>query len=543
MRRLREVARKFALVLMTLMGGQIIFGAPVFGVTNPTLTVNLTPPRELNLAPGHFSSTSGAVEIVTNNYTGYIVSLGNSDNATDLVNPDGNNLKIPTITLPEGSESITPSGFSHGYGISLNGVDYVPAPDSASSITLGSSSVAGTGNHDFYFGAEVESGTAVGAYTKTFVITAVVNNPQYSITYDANTTDAVSGMPSDVDAEISDGGTATLSEDTPTRSRYNFLGWDEDDSVTSDPTYAPGDTITLEPTQANSYTLYAIWESRGGSSNPSISGGDGTSSDPYIDDDGKYDPSTILGDDGYYSFPNVDGKPEVVVEGGEVVGFAYTDTSGVDLTTDGLDTGVLAFNGSDFKIVLRGSFPWTTSNRAPIVNLSGEVNGATSGFVLNNSAVSQTYTTTSGSQVSSSTAINRFRCFPYENGALNTSLARSIMHVSYPLNTSTKNTLGWTSSDAPLAVTVVVNGKADGDDTHLEIYVYSSYNSLTGTGTLLGVVGRNSTNANYDYTISGLSSSGITVQLGTYELNSGSSTTTLTYEFTVYEFSVEKASL
>lgn len=540
-KKLRRIIIGFVSVFAILLGGQIIFGTPAFGITNPTMTINVTAPQELDLMPEYFDSVSGSVTVNTDNYTGYTVSLVNDDTEAGLVNADDEDLTIPTITLPEGSDSITSEGFSNDYGISLNGTDYVPAPTASHRVLLGSGSRAGTATHNFYFGAKVASTTALGSYSRTFVIAAVINSPQYSITYDANTTGTVSGMPSDVVTEVSVSGTATISSDTPTRSCYTFLGWNEDSSVTSNPTYAPGGTITLEPTQANAITLYAIWQSTDGcGDNPSISGGSGTSDDPYIDEDSEYDPSTIVGDDGHYSFPNVAGAPEVLVENGEVIGFAYTDTSGVALTTEGLDTGVLAFNGSDFKIVLRASFPWTTSNRAPIINLSGEVNGKTSGFVLNNSATSQRYTNTAGTQVSSSTAINRFRCFPYEDGALNTSLARSIMHVSSPLNTAGINTLGWTSSNAPLTETIVITGTASGDDTELDVKVYSSYNAETGTGTLLGVVGRDSANTNYVYTISGLSTSGITVQLGAYELNNGSSITNLTYGFTVYEFDVQK---
>lgn len=41
---------------MTLLGGQIIFGTPVFGVTQATISINLGTLSQLNLLPGHFGS-------------------------------------------------------------------------------------------------------------------------------------------------------------------------------------------------------------------------------------------------------------------------------------------------------------------------------------------------------------------------------------------------------------------------------------------------------------------------------------------------------
>ncbi|MBR0479685.1 InlB B-repeat-containing protein [Candidatus Saccharibacteria bacterium] len=533
MGKLRENIVKSALVLMALLGEQMIFGSPVFGVTDPTITINLTPPPVLDLVAGHFSSVSSSAEITTDNYTGYTVSLKNNNATTDLVNLDDNTLTIPTITLPNDSSSITANDFSHGYGISVDGINYVPAPDSTSSIALGGSSSAGTGTNTFYFGAEVEGGTEAGTYQKTFIIVAVVNNPQFSFTYEENAgTDTVSNMPSDVSAEVSSDGSATLASEIPTRSGYTFLGWDEDDTATT-PTYAKEDTntITLEPTQANAITLYAIWEERSGG-NPSIIEGSGTSSDPYVDTDMEYDSSTIIAEDGHYTFPNVDGEPEVVVENGEVVSFAYTDTGdeGVELTTDGVDTGVLAFNGSDFTIILNASFPWTTNARSPIINLSGIVNNATSGFVLNNSYYSQQYTNPEGTTYTSNAYINRFRCFQYANNSLSNTY--NLIYQSYT-GTTNRYTLGWLESAAPLTATIVVTGTVNGSATNIDVKAYSSYDSSTGTGTLLGKLP-----SSVSYSLSGLASSGITVQLGTYELSG----TTFTYPFTVYEFSVQKSS-
>ena len=244
-----------------LMCCQIIFGTPVFGVTNPSLSISLSPLSTLELNPGNFGSVAQTINITTDNYTGYVANLTNPTNSTDLINTTDSSLTIPTITLPNGSSSITENDFTFGYGISLDGINYFPAPNSTSNnILIGSNNAAGTNSHTITFGAKTTTDTVPGLYQKTFVITAVVNNPQYSITYDTNTTDTVNNMPSNTSTTTSPDGTITLPNTIPTRTNYLFLGWDEDNTVTTDPAYNPGDTITLEPTESNEITLYAIWK-------------------------------------------------------------------------------------------------------------------------------------------------------------------------------------------------------------------------------------------------------------------------------------------
>ena len=202
MNRLRKSAKKL-LIIMTLLSGQIIFGTPVFGVTNPTISISLSTLAPIDLTPGHFGSSSQIVSVTTNNYTGYTATLNNSTNSTDLINTTDNTLIIPTITLSANTQSITASAFTSGYGISTDGINYVPAPTSDSSILINSSNTAGTGSHTITFGTKPATNTPSGTYTKTFVVTAVVNNPQYSITYNANAgTDTVTNMPTNQSAVV-----------------------------------------------------------------------------------------------------------------------------------------------------------------------------------------------------------------------------------------------------------------------------------------------------------------------------------------------------
>ena len=359
MGKLRKTVARLILVFMTLIGGSLICETPVFGITNATISIDLGTLTTLDLVPGHFGSTSQSVGVTTDNYTGYTVSLTNSVNDTALVNTSDNTLTIPTITLPNGSTSITASQFDSGYGISADGTNYVPAPTSTNNIVLGTTNASGTGSHTATFGAKPATDTAVGSYVHTFVITAVVNNPQYSITYDKNTTDTVNNMPSNVSTTTSDTGTADLSATEPTRTGYVFLGWDEDDTVTSDPTYPAGGggSITLEPTQANAIELYAIWEER--------SSGSGTAEDPYIDS-GEYDPTGLT--EGTTLYEEVAGAPQVTVEDGVVTEFAFTDTGdeGVSADEAAVDTGFIPFDGNtEFELYIKANFPAASNNSSP----------------------------------------------------------------------------------------------------------------------------------------------------------------------------------
>lgn len=99
------------------------------------------------------------------------------------------------------------------------------------------------------------------------------------------------------------------------------FGWDEDDTVTTNPTYSPGDTITLEPTRANAITLYAIWQSGGGSN--TIINTTATT----------YDPSLVPA--GYtvqFDNPNIEGNPRVTADAdGNIISFEYRNigTNGI----------------------------------------------------------------------------------------------------------------------------------------------------------------------------------------------------------------------
>lgn len=289
----RQITFDFVLTLMTLLSGQIIFGTPVFGVTDASISISAPSSANLILDPGLFDSVSQSISITTDNYTGYTASLANQSGSTDLINTSDNTKVIPTITLPQGSSSITQSQFNVGYGFSTDGANYIPAPTSGSSIPLGHTTAAGANSHSLYVGGKVNSSIASGTYDKNFVITVVANNPQYALTFNANAgPDTVTGMPSDIPVSTATTSAITLPNATPNRDYYAFLGWDTNASATT-PTYPAGstNTIDIEPTQSNNITLYAIWEDTGTAKVTSVtyvSGINvGNTPHPTVDNDGN----------------------------------------------------------------------------------------------------------------------------------------------------------------------------------------------------------------------------------------------------------------
>lgn len=345
--KLRETLFSVVLCALILLAANflgVLQVAPVFAVTPASLSVSLGSLPSLNLSPGRFGSATQAISVTTDNYTGYTIDLTNNSNTTALVNNSDSSLTIPTIILPEGSDSIPASSFTSGYGVSVDGANFLPAPDTSGRISIGAQQAAGSFSHNLTFGAKPDTETELGAYSHTFVITAVANSPQYSVSYEENAgTDIVEDMPSDTSQAISSTGTITLASEIPTRNGYTFMGWDTDGTATT-PTYPAGaaNSITLEPTTANAITLNAIWE---------VSQESGTKDDPYISEDTVYDPTTITSTDGYHKFENVDGEPLVQVENGEIVSFTFTNTGSTGVNAVDLDTGIIALDGdSGFKV-------------------------------------------------------------------------------------------------------------------------------------------------------------------------------------------------
>lgn len=100
-------------------------------------------------------------------------------------------------------------------------------------------------------GSEALSGTIAAGTQKT--VWLCFESKTYTVSYNNNTSDTVSNMPSN---QTKTHGTAlTLASNVPTRQNYDFLGWSTS-STGSTANYQPGGQYT---TNAN-ITLYAVWK-------------------------------------------------------------------------------------------------------------------------------------------------------------------------------------------------------------------------------------------------------------------------------------------
>ncbi len=280
--------------------------------TSPTLTLSIAGGSNtislnimsLNGSGGTFrtsDTTSNNISVSTNNFTGYTLGiLAKAANVGDTTHSNalsytasGTTYTIPSITTAVSQSSYSDDAYAEanslnntwGYRPStlydstndtnVSNTDYLPAPTSTETanqtIIAKTSSANTSGSTDGYniaIGARVNNDTPPGTYTNTFVITAVANLIPYSITYNQNTTDTVSNMPTPNpqtgNLDVNSTTTITLSSNTPTRSGYAFKGWCTeqvaDDAACTGTEYAAGANYDIDYlTGNNTFTLYARW--------------------------------------------------------------------------------------------------------------------------------------------------------------------------------------------------------------------------------------------------------------------------------------------
>lgn len=96
--------------------------------------------------------------------------------------------------------------------------------------------------------------TANTKITGDITVYAKLTANTYRISYNANTTDTVTNMPSAAQSKTH-GLAEKLSETVPTREGYTFLGWGTTDKATA-ASYQPGDMYSVD----GDITLYAVWK-------------------------------------------------------------------------------------------------------------------------------------------------------------------------------------------------------------------------------------------------------------------------------------------
>lgn len=269
-----------------------------------TLTITLSENAvTANVAPtatasGTFIESSGiTIGVSTNNVTGYKLMFSASDTTTPgRLKLSGGTAYLQSLASAtslsdframdlSGSDLATSLGLSDCTEITENSdckgvwgykpsklnsdanTDFLPAPGAgAAGDTIDQTSEANATPTEYTIalGAKVSPLATVGSYTNTFNVRATANPIPYTIIYEDNIVD---NMPMDV--SDSGSGSVQISENTPTRAGYTFLGWcstttgnSNGADTCSGTTYRQGDNITLDSVNvdSNNFRLYAMWK-------------------------------------------------------------------------------------------------------------------------------------------------------------------------------------------------------------------------------------------------------------------------------------------
>ena len=289
----------------------------VSGTANPsttTLSLNVVDNLlSLDLSPtssyGTFASSSPAsIQVSTNNVSGYTLSIKSNvvdtsdsnavSNATNLVNTVDSTKVISSISTATSSSAFstnTNTQYNNKWGYlpsklnSLTNTNYLPSPSyneatilntttCANGITSASCTTSATDTYTITLGARVDSTLPTGSYEHDFVLIAVGNPINYSITYHANdgadganTTNMPTPNPQTGNADTSTT-SVVLSTTKPRRQGYELKGWcsvvptadstyPDDQNCTGEGAvlYQPGADYGIDQTTTNIVDLYATW--------------------------------------------------------------------------------------------------------------------------------------------------------------------------------------------------------------------------------------------------------------------------------------------
>ena len=289
--------RCFITLTVAFIASAFVCQTPVSGIAKQstiTMTVsdNVLP---ISIAPtpsGVFNKTSNnTVSISTDNFTGYSLLISSSG-STSAIDTNDNEIESLSSAIDESTFSSSNTynnqlGFKPSQYITTSGgintvvpnTNYRPNPATTGELlAITNSANSSSNSYTLAFGARVDTTLPAGAYTYTYVLTAVANAIEYNVTYDDNTTETVTSMPNPNPQvlEIA-GGTpaissyAPLSDAVPTMTSDDMIfgGWCDVattiDSQTgnyecSGTTYQAGDDYPIDQTSsATNITLYAIW--------------------------------------------------------------------------------------------------------------------------------------------------------------------------------------------------------------------------------------------------------------------------------------------
>lgn len=215
--------------------------------------------------------------IATNNATGYTLTIKSNaegdaasqlSNGYDVLNSISAPVSEETFMRNVSTEYDNKWGFLPSKFNSADNTDYLPAPVTTSILDVTSAPNVEENKYSIAVGARMDYGSSTGTYTNdTFIIEYVANPVNYTINYDANAgDDEVENMPATQSGAVSVT-SIELSDLTPERTGYTFMGWCTVRPVLADGVMACGDALYeesavfgIDQTTYNITTLYAVWE-------------------------------------------------------------------------------------------------------------------------------------------------------------------------------------------------------------------------------------------------------------------------------------------
>ena len=259
-------------------------------------------------------------------------------------------------------------------------------------------------------------------------------------------------------------------------------------------------------------------------------GGMGTPDTPYRDEETTtYNPSDIPANS-TIRYVAVSGEPQVTTDSaGKITSFEYKNPgdNGISVS-NGVDTGMLAFDGNNFELLLKAKFTFSnfpSSGMAPVVNLSfldssNKVNGILLGGAYNSTGTAYDESSKSLSCRTSSPCV-KFRLNLYSNGSVTSGIDY------YQKQTTPFYSYRFSSRTAEFTFTIKIhynNYKVTsefyvGDDLTNPIAKLKYSTSNQSTDTYLSFTN---------------TSNNITIQLGKWKTND-------TLSFTVLQFSAVKS--
>jgi len=229
------------------------------------------------------SDTNGTANfsVTTNNFTGYTLSISSDDDAGRLENYTHDYISSITANLSEADFSNASNttynnkwGFKPNKYVSSNTVVdntgsssvFLPSPTTAPTV-LNITSAANTTDDDYTLGLGIRADVLLpsGTYSKTLNLIALANAAPYTVSFNQNTADTVTNMPTSLGGSTS-ATSISIPNTTPARANYTFMGWcDRKDTINECPTgghtFQPGGSYGIDQTDDNtSVTLYAMWQ-------------------------------------------------------------------------------------------------------------------------------------------------------------------------------------------------------------------------------------------------------------------------------------------